>query len=624
MLAKTKYNPDIDGLRAVAVLLVLLFHLGNKIFRGGFIGVDVFFVISGYLITQQLLGEMERGEFSFRRFFARRIRRLLPALAAVASISAVAGVFIFLPSNIEPTLWSALLSLFGLSNFLFWMQAGYFDSDAIFKPLLHTWSLGVEMQFYLFWPLLMLAAVGIRSRFARYLAIGIFLVLAISLSQAWLAIDPAGAFFLTPARIFEFGVGAALNWIGGTGGLSRKTSLAALVVGLSGILICAIVYRETMPFPGFYALFPCLAAAAVIASAGGTASSMVLGNRVMALLGRASYSIYLVHWPLIVFDNYLDAGLGTNWLFVISLVLGFLSYRWIETPFRSAGLRSVRGKAFSVALALSTCGLVFCLLAGDAVWRWRYSSDIALAMDPRIAMQGGSHTWPLLKKRQTPFADDARLKVLIVGDSQAGDFVNILDRKYGESIDLRSFPSAAACQILVSNAFYDLEPDERERCGERNKRILADNRIKEADIVILAFNWSDRSPPFIKDDVQALRQSGAKRIILIGPKTQSSSGMDLVASLGKLEGVERLAAEKLDPTVVRTNSDLKRASEEAGVEYVDILGKVCPRADLCYVLNDDSVPVFFDNMHLTAEGDAFLIKKGILDDLRLEGQISGR
>jgi peptidoglycan/LPS O-acetylase OafA/YrhL len=624
MLAKTKYNPDIDGLRAVAVLLVLLFHLGNKIFRGGFIGVDVFFVISGYLITQQLLGEMERGEFSFRRFFARRIRRLLPALAVVACISAVAGVFIFLPSNIEPTLWSALLSLFGLSNFLFWMQVGYFDSDAIFKPLLHTWSLGVEMQFYLFWPLLMLVAVNIRSRIARYLAIGIFLVLAISLSQAWLAIDPAGAFFLTPARIFEFGVGAALNWIGGTGRLSRKTSLAALVVGLSGILICAIVYRETMPFPGLYALLPCLSAAAVIASAGGAASSMVLGNRVMALLGRASYSIYLVHWPLIVFDNYLDAGLGTNWLFVISLALGFLSYRWIETPFRSASLRSVRGKAFSVGMALSTCGLVICLLAGDAIWRWRYSSDIALAMDPRIAMQGGTHTWPLLKKRHRSFADDARVKVLIIGDSQAGDMANMLDRKYGDSIDLRSFPSSAACQILVNNAFYDLEPDERERCGKRNKRILADSRIKEADLVILAFNWFDRSPPFIKDNVQALRQSGAKRIVLIGPKTQSSSGMDLVASLGKLDGVEKLAAEKLDPTVVRTNTDLKRASEEAGVEYVDILGKVCPRADLCYVLNEDGVPVFFDNMHLTAEGDAFLIKKGILDDLRPEGQISGQ
>ncbi|MGR6429337.1 acyltransferase family protein [Rhizobium sp. PAMB 3174] len=619
MLSKTKYNPDIDGLRAVAVLLVLLFHLGNKIFRGGFIGVDVFFVISGYLITQQLLGEMERGEFSFRRFFARRIRRLLPALAFVITVSAVAGIFFFLPSNIEPTLWSALLSLFGLSNFLFWMQSGYFDSDAIFKPLLHTWSLGVEMQFYLFWPLLMLLAVRIRRAGARYLAMGLFLILAISLSQVWLAVDPAGAFFLTPARIFEFGVGAALNWVGNAGTLSKRVSLGALVAGLAGILICAILYRETMPFPGYYALFPCAAAAAVIMSAGSAASSVVLGNRVMALIGRASYSIYLVHWPLIVFENYLDAGLGTNWLFVISLALGFASYRWIETPFRSASFGSLKGKAFGVGMAISTFGLVFCLLVGDAVWRWRYPSDLALAMDPRIAVQGGSHTWSLLKQRQTAFADDARVKVLIIGDSQAGDMINMLDRRYGEAIDLRSFPSAAACQILVSNSFYDHEPDERERCNKRNQRILADSRIKEADIIVLVFAWRDWSPPFIKDNVHALREAGAERIILVGPKSQPGSGMDLVASLGKFEGIEAFAAATLDPKVVRTNVDLKHVSATVGVEYADILAKVCPRADLCYVLDENSIPVFFDNMHLTAEGDAFLIDKGILDDIDLGG-----
>ena len=260
------YRPEIDGLRALAILPVVLFHLHVAGFAGGYVGVDVFFVISGYLITSLIQQELDRGEFSFVRFWERRARRILPALTVVVLFSLAAGWFILTPTDLDNLGASAFAqSLFG-SNVLFWLQAGYFEPGAGSKPLLHSWSLAVEEQFYLCFPF-MLVLLGMVGRISRVRLIAGFLLLSLVLSVYGVADHPTAAFYLLPTRAWELLLGAVLAL---APGLASRVSSAdrwneiLSWLGLAAIAVAVFGYHAETPFPGLAALLPCLGTAAII------------------------------------------------------------------------------------------------------------------------------------------------------------------------------------------------------------------------------------------------------------------------------------------------------------------------------------------------------------------------
>ena len=331
------YRPDIDGLRAVAVTIVVLFHYGFTALPGGFVGVDVFFVISGFLITAISRGEIARGHFSLAAFYERRIRRIVPALAAVLLACGAASLFVFLPEDLRLLAKSTTAAaLFG-SNILFSrLAADYFDADNLtLQPLLHTWSLGVEGQFYLLFPLLLLL---LRRRPGAVPAVLAGLAAASFALGSWEAVHrPVPAFYLLPGRAWELLLGGLLACRAGPAprGFGADVAVAA---GLGAIALAAVVYDAATPFPGPPALLPCLGAVLVM-GAGGTGGrvSALLGAAAPAWLGRISYSLYLWHWPVIVLARYArgpELPLATRLLLLAATVaLAGLSHAVVERPF---------------------------------------------------------------------------------------------------------------------------------------------------------------------------------------------------------------------------------------------------------------------------------------------------
>jgi peptidoglycan/LPS O-acetylase OafA/YrhL len=359
-----RYRADIDGLRAVAVLAVVLFHAEVPGFGGGYVGVDVFFVISGYLITQILLADLERGQASIIRFYERRIRRIFPALFATMVFCSVAGCLLLLPQDLEQFGRSLVATTFFVSNLLFWTESGYFDAPAELKPLLHTWSLAVEEQFYILFPIYLFAISRRLPRLRGPLTLGLCVV-SLVLSE-WLVREVVGAFFLTPARGFELLLGACIA-MGCFPPLRSAPVREALAVG-GALMIGAsvLLYAPETPFPGWHALVPCLGAALLIqtGSSGSPQVSRVLGLRPVVFIGLISYSLYLWHWPILVFAKYyLIRGLSpveTALLIALSILVATLSWRFIETPFRGRApllnRRSAFGAAGSVMAGASALG----------------------------------------------------------------------------------------------------------------------------------------------------------------------------------------------------------------------------------------------------------------------------
>ncbi len=329
---------DIDGLRALAVVPVVLYHFHVAPFGGGYVGVDVFFVISGFLITGLIHAEMRSGEYSLAAFYERRARRILPALFAVVAAAAVAALFLLFPADLRRFGESVAATALFVSNFDFWQQSGYFDAGAEAKPLLHTWSLAVEEQFYLLFPLLLGLFRSAGRRGLLLLAGG--LALASFGFGLWaVRAYPAMAFYLAPARVWELMLGAILA-LAEVPRPPRWIAEALSLLGLALLAVAVFAFSPDTPMPGANALLPCLGAALLIYAngAGDTLAARGLSLRPMVFAGLISYSLYLWHWPVFVFARYLRvAPLGaaeTLALIALSVGLAVLSWRFVERPFR--------------------------------------------------------------------------------------------------------------------------------------------------------------------------------------------------------------------------------------------------------------------------------------------------
>ena len=349
------YRPDIDGLRAISVLAVMLYHAEFQVFSGGFIGVDVFFVISGYLITQMVLGDFEKGSFSLSHFYERRVRRILPALLVMLAAT-VPLAYVFLSADPLADYSAALLgATWFSSNFVFWSEAGYFDRASEFKPLLHTWSLGVEEQFYLFFP----AFFWVLYKF-KWLIPGLSAVVVISflMAQFGLSRDAEWPFYMLVSRAWELGLGAMLAVVLAHSRISevRVTGLLAELLVLSGLLaiiVPVLMFSELTATPGPLLLVPTLGACLLIWLTPATSYvRRLLSLKWLVGLGLISYSLYLWHQPVLVFGRIIiGEALGFEWRIAMLLgtfPLAILSWRYIERPFRNPGQIVTRHLIFLV------------------------------------------------------------------------------------------------------------------------------------------------------------------------------------------------------------------------------------------------------------------------------------
>ncbi|MEN3165025.1 acyltransferase family protein [Tistrella mobilis] len=434
------YRPDIDGLRAIAVLGVMAYHLDLPLFSGGFVGVDVFFVISGYLITCLILREARAESFRFGNFWLRRFRRLMPAMLVMLVATAVAAYLMLYPLEFRSHFRSLLMQALSMGNFFFYRQDPYFSPHTELMPLLHTWSLAVEEQFYLIYPLLLLPLFQASPR-RRLIWLSLGCGAGIMIAEVLVRSDMRAAFYLLPGRLWELLAGgwlAVLPAVRPSGRTAILRREAQALVGFLVILMAMIAFHAHMSFPGLAALLPVVGTMLVL-RAGQTPTptfvGRVLAMRPMVFVGLISYSLYLWHWPLIVFARYLDADLSLPWAApplssTATAVVGFLcfpiawmSWRYVERPFRQRQLL-VKSRRFLTVMTVSVLALVSYALAMDMDLVRRYPPAEAALLQAEIEPANRCRHWSD-ELWYTPFCEveagvPARGSVLLFGDSHAG------------------------------------------------------------------------------------------------------------------------------------------------------------------------------------------------------------
>jgi peptidoglycan/LPS O-acetylase OafA/YrhL len=504
-MATRTYRPDVDGLRGVAIVLVLLFH-GTKICPGGFIGVDVFFTISGFLITSLLLDDQQRGGgIRVVDFWIRRVRRLLPAASLMVLATLIAGFFIMFPNDYEALAKSAAAQQLFVSNVYFGRQSGYFDSSVEFKPLLHTWSLAVEEQFYVAYPLLFLAL----GRLSRRTMVGALLLItgfSFGISDWAVRTHPSSAFYLLPSRAWEILLGGLLCFAPLP---HRRPALFANLlagIGMLGILLAAWAFGKETPFPGRAALLPCVGTALLIYANSWTKTwvGRVLATRPVVFVGLISYSLYLWHWPLLSFLAYLRCGAPSNEIsrciaLAASFVLAVVSWRFVELPFRRKDFLP-RTKGLLIAAFV---GVSVLLVSSLAIVRLR-------GLPERISPQAdayarakerdrGSPAWQLLFKKvpleqiidgtlPTFGATSGDATCLVWGDSHAMALIPGIDAA-SKTRGVRGFQATYSATPPLLDFQLMTQHGLSERVIAFNRATVDFAVAKRVDIIFISGRW---------------------------------------------------------------------------------------------------------------------------------------
>ncbi|HLZ03203.1 MAG TPA: acyltransferase family protein [Bradyrhizobium sp.] len=621
------YRPDIDGLRALAVLPVLIYHAFPSLLPGGFFGVDIFFVISGYLITGIIHQQMREKRFSIANFYARRIRRIFPALILVVTVTFAIGWFL-LPLHDMQSLGTNIAggAIFA-QNFVLLGQVGYFDLAANMKPLLHLWSLGIEEQYYVAWPLTLLL---IRRWNLNGLAV--VTVLAVTSFVLCLIVGaraPDYAFYLPVTRAWELLVGSALAlWHGGRiiNLEQRKSSFRpsreiAAACALAAIVVSLCAYRAWMRDPGWFTLLPVLGAAALIGGSGTFVHRHLLAARPAVFVGLISYPLYLWHFPLMAYAriHFVD-GVRIRYMLAILLasgLLAWLTYRIVEKPLRF-GRKRVRIKVAGLITAMLALGIVG--LAADRT----NGLPIRIPASVRPFMLTGAESsqyWRegkcLMQPEQSPaeFAPECagnggRPLLFIWGDSYAASLYPGLKHFAAKrGFDVAEY-TASACAPLIGY----VNP-ERRFCKPSNDYAL--KRIAELrpDVVILYSTWS-YSEPDLRGGLQRtvpLLRPFTKKIVLLGPPASwtgeglSANVLDYYFESGGAILPERTWYRSNDRWTRQIESILEPESAKAGIDYISMRRLMCNNDGcLARIGPNGSELTAFDGGHLTHAGSIFM------------------
>jgi len=613
--ASTGYRPDIDGLRAIAVLSVFLYHLNIPGFGGGYVGVDVFFVISGFLITRILLTEYRTtGRIDYRAFYLRRIRRIIPALIAVLVLTTLTSIIFLSPTQLIAYGQSLIATVASVSNIWFGATSGYFDGDATQKPLLHTWSLGVEEQFYFIWPLCI--ALLARVTQVRSWHFGMIVVGATILSEYWLGFDPTTTFFGMPFRVGEFAIGALVFVLQPIAPRIRWLAPLLYSAGLLCIAAVVVLYRDTTVFPGINALVPCVATGICIWSAPAAGPlTRILSNRVMVTIGLLSYVIYLVHWPVIVLAPYVRGFRpATDWdnvvILVVTLAVAAAIHVVVERPLRVATypLRRVLRFVVTLSIVLAASGVAMWVNDG---FLWR-SWVVRGTLTPAMIATGKNDRFQInalmCEQRQldcSPPTDGkpriiietpvpAEQSVLIIGDSHAVDAMNALHAVFPTDAlylsQLGACPPIRDVTTLVGKNFDNLV-----ECNTLNEKRYDVAYLRQFDAIAINVLFVRYTVADLADYLDFLHRNGLKRVVVFGDFVTLTRDLSDIVSSG---GFSASAIEQSRVDTPPLDSALRTVTERYDFFYISKYDVFCPDAR-CMWIDANQVPFTYDKSHLS-------------------------
>lgn len=621
-----EYKPEIDGLRAIAVVLVLLSHVQLGI-TGGFIGVDVFFVISGFLITSIIISGIEQNNFSFIQFYGRRFVRLYPALIVVVALTFLASFILSDPAHLETTARSGKYVLASISNIYFSKNLGYFDTAASQQPFLHTWTLGVEWQFYLLAPLIIWILLK-HSKEALMIGLAVLVGVSVVLSQVQLSIDPNQAYYLMPYRAFELGIGSLLVFI-----YQRKcpwlVSVLLTLAGLGMILAAGILYSPQTPFPGYAALLPTIGAALCIYGGQNFVKGNLLRLTPVVYIGKISYSVYLVHWPLIVFWKYVlvfrEITLYDKLaLFVLSLILGAILYKLVETKIT---WKRLKRKAVGCAGIFMVC----LVLVIGANWIQKHIDALNFRISFISREEDINNYFDI---HQLGDLDGSISVAILIGDSLGGNYALGIDHTLQDSGYFMYSAFRGGCYMIDHEYVFNAPPNRLKVCeyfqnmsdefisGNNLPIIYAMEWLYKYDLIDVASGenllfdiWTNEYREFIRERLEALRtRMGNRKLILIGSppylmseeeritwvrKSCLSRPTFLIDVCGLSEGRDYLVSESDSWAINQMIREF--AQTHPNTYYIDPSPVICPDG-VCNTRRNDEFYRPNDMNHFSVEG----------------------
>lgn len=534
-----QFRPDIAGLRALAILPILFFHAGIESIPGGFVGVDIFFVISGFLITSLIVRDLEKGKFSLWRFYRRRVVRIFPALLLVILATLIAGYFLLLPSEISDLAASSVSALAFVSNFHFFFTADYFGAAAESTPLLHTWSLAVEEQFYIFYPFMLLLLWRWRPGSVRWVVLGCA-ILSFFVALGFAAYRPTASFYLLPARAWELGIGSLVALGMYPQAPSERARQLSSLTGLAIIIASLFFIESGALFPAPLAIFPTIGTALLIAYGKDAITARFLALPPAQWIGNVSFSLYLWHWPVITFYRLRsgnDLSLGeTAALVTISLILAAATYIWLERPclerFRQGTRLSDRFVTLSgvgsmiamiiVSLAIEPISHSMRTFPDsvermEAFLHYRDMPDYAYQFRRGECFMG--ETTDQVVNRKCLELSSEKPNLVVMGDSHAAQFWRAFAERYDSYHVIQA--TASGCRPL-------LDAKGAARCTDL-MRIVFDELVpsKRIDTIVLGGRWNEDEIGPLKETVKALSRAGVS-VVVIGPIVEYDGDLPVI------------------------------------------------------------------------------------------------
>ncbi|MDN4504236.1 acyltransferase family protein [Alteromonadaceae bacterium BrNp21-10] len=615
-----QYRFDIDGLRAIAIIAILIFHIDPR-FAGGYIGVDIFFVISGFLITGIIWRDIEKNTFSFQLFYLKRIRRLFPALFGTLLLSFIFVIFFGLNSEIEMFGKSTLSSLFYISNVFFYTQNDYFDSDLELNPLLHTWSLSVEEQFYLIFPIFLFWLFKRKTNSFFYLSV--FFLLSLALSEYLVHLDKSAAFFLSPSRFWQFLTGSFIAIYFTRKKLTPFVCETLSILGLAALTISLLTISEITPFPGLNALLPTAGTALLIIGGinNSTWTYKALASPVPKFLGNISYSLYLWHWPIIVFYKIsISPSLISHdkvIIFCLAILAGYLSWKLIEQPTAKISVSNKKGQLLGYSmLSIAALSVVSVLAISTSSFKSSDQAHIESYLNYKMKARIGTCFLTSGYDDVSFFNEEECIKtgetknVLLIGDSHAAQYYSALKSLY---------PTFNISQINASGCRPVVEFTDVKYCRRlMEKAFTTYIPGNDFDIILIAGRWLANDIIPLEKTIHYFDNS-TSQIMILGPVIEYNQPLPmLLARFGS-----SAVGEKPQITIARQwdertsiNDQIKQITNGTSVQFASIIDAMCSN-ETCITITKEGVPIQSDQSHLTEEGATLLLRRIFDDNLEL-------
>lgn len=641
-MLKLTYRPEIDGLRAFAVLGVLIYHAdihwgGKLLVSGGYLGVDVFFVISGYLITSIIYTQLSEHRFSLLHFYERRARRLLPVLMTVILISAAVGWFTLMPSGYEDFNFQVLTSLVFSSNIYFWLEDPYWATESALKPLLHTWSLSVEEQFYLFMPAVIFVLLKL-SRRALVPVLILAAVVSLAYAQMQAEADPIGNFYLLPSRVWELSAGAIVAVLHREGrwlDFRPQVSSIMLGVGLLTILVSYLLFDQDTPHPSLWTLAPIFGTLLIVtASSASGPVGFLLASKPVNYVGRLSYSLYIWHFPIFAFSRiYLGQELSplvALALLALAFMLSVLSYHFIEQPMRSA--QTMPRRPFWLVAAGSSALLVVIALAGlnlnlarfpeqERVFFSQYNvtarereKERLLALDalhdgdrPKILVLGDSHgsSMFLLLGSDPDVTQRYDVDLMTINTSfnpniEGQTCTEQTDRTRLSNVGLKDYE-----KIIISERYFESIWDMQSKCLENALELIV---AENPNLYLVLPQLLVANNPNMNRDLPD-HLSLAVRLYLEG-RPDVYAWEAAAAGLGRQRRYERATFQDYTLYMAGLRTLMSRMADQYGMSLLDPFDFQCNLATRrCPLTDRDNNPLFVDRHHVSVFGVKYYTRR---------------